>query len=115
MLRTVGGVLLIAHALITAAVWVSPLLPNAPFNPAHSWLLGDSRNVSVPTSIALAVALAGTGLGLLLNQAWWAPLGLASGICAALFTVVYIHPWLSLAIAINAGIALIATQHLTPA
>ena len=115
MLRTFAGVLLTAHALITAAVWVAPLLPDAPFNPAHSWLLGETRHVSLPTSIALAVALAGTGLGVLLDQSWWAPLGLAGGIGAALFTVVYFHPWLSLAIVINAGIALVTTQHLTPA
>lgn len=115
MLRTLGGVFLIVHALITLAVWVAPLLPDAPFNPAHSWLVGDSRHIAMPTSIVLAAALAATGIGMILGQPWWAPLGLASGITAAAFVVVYFNPWLSLAIAINAAIAVTATQNLAPA
>ncbi len=115
MLRTLGGVFLIVHALITLAVWVAPLLPDAPFNPAHSWLVGDSRTITVPTSILLAVALATTGIGVLLGQPWWAPLGLTTGITATAFVVIYFNPWLSLAIAINAAIAIGAAQNLPAA
>lgn len=115
MLRTLGGLLLIAHAVVTLAVWVTPPLPEAPFNPAHSWVLGDSRAIAVPASILLAVTLAATGIGLLLGQPWWAPLGLVSGIAAAAFVMVYVNPWLILAVAINAGIAVAASQHLPSA
>lgn len=116
MLRTLGGLLLIAHAVVTLAVWVTPPLPEAPLNPAHSWVLGDGRAIAVPASILLAVTLAATGIGLLLlGQPWWAPLGLVSGIAAAAFVMVYVNPWLSLAVAINAGIAVAASQHLPSA
>jgi len=108
----VGG-LIIAHALITGVVWTAPLLPDAPFNPGHSWLLGDSRPFAAPASVALALALAGTGIGLLLNQPWWAPLGLAAGAVAAVFILIYFNPWFSLAIAINAGLAIAAWNNIT--
>jgi len=96
------GLLIIAHAVITGVVWTAPLLPDAPFNPGHSWLLGDSRPIAAATSLILALALAATGIGLLLNQPWWAPLGLATGAAAATSILVYFNLWLSLAIAINA-------------
>lgn len=106
------GWLIIAHAVITGVIWAAPLLPDAPFNPSHSWLLGDSRPVAAPAGLILALALAATGAGLLLNQPWWAPLGLATAAAAAIFTVVYFHPWLSLAVAINAAIAIAASSNL---
>lgn len=107
MPRSIGW-LIIVHAVITAVVWMAPLVPDAPFNPGHSWLLGDTRGIAAPASLLLALALAATGTGLLLGQAWWAPLGLAAGVAGAGFIVVYFHPWLSLAIVINAAIAIAA-------
>lgn len=114
MLRIVGW-LVIAHAVITAVVWMAPLLPDAPFNPGHSWILGDSRAITVPASLVLALALAATGIGLLTGQPWWAPLGLATGAAATIFTVVYFHPWLSLAIAVNAVIGIAGASNLSAA
>jgi hypothetical protein len=112
MPRVIGW-LIIAHAVITGVVWTAPLLPDAPFNPGHSWLLGDSRSIAGPASLILALALAATGVGLLLNQPWWAPLGLATGAAAAAFMLVYFNPWLSLAIGINAAIAIAASSNLS--
>lgn len=109
------GWLIIVHAVITGVVWTAPLLPDAPFNPSHSWLLGDSRTIAVPVSLLVAVALAATGVGLLLNQPWWAPLGLGSGAAAVAFILVYFNPWLSLAVAINAVIAIAAASSLAHA
>ncbi len=114
MPRSIGW-LIIAHAVITGVVWTAPLLPDAPFNPSHSWLLGDSRPVAGPAGLILALALAATGIGLLLNQPWWAPLGLATGAAAAVFVLVYFNPWLSLAIAINAAIAIAASSSISAA
>lgn len=114
MWRSIGW-LIIAHAVITGVIWTAPLLPDAPFNPSHSWLLGDSRPIAGPASLILAVALAATGIGLLLNQPWWAPLGLATGTAATLFMLVYFNPWLSLAVAINAAIAITAASNLSAA
>ena len=109
------GVLLIAHALITGVIWTVPLRPDAPFNPSHSWLLGDSRAIAAPAGLILAVALAATGLALLLNQTWWAPLGLVAGAAAMVFMVVYFNPWLSVAVVINGAIAITAASNLSGA
>jgi len=114
MPRPIGWLILI-HAVLTAVVWAAPLLPDAPFNPGHSWLIGDSRSIAVPTSLILALALAATGVGLLSGQSWWAMLALAAGAVGALFTLVYFNPWLSLAVAINAAIGLAGAADLSAA
>lgn len=106
------GWLLIVHAIITGVVWSAPLLPDAPFNPSQSWLLGDARHLAVPASLVLAVALCATGIGLLTGQAWWAPVGLATGATATVFVLLYFNPWLSLAVVINAAIAAAAAASL---
>jgi len=111
MLRTMGWLILV-HAVITAAVWTAPLLPDAPFNPGHSWLLGDSRTISAPTGLLLGLGLAATGIGLLSGQPWCAPVGLATGAAAAIFVLIYFNPWLCLAVAINTGIAITAASTL---
>lgn len=114
MPRAIGWLILV-HAVITAAVWAAPLLPEAPFNPGHSWLLGDSRPISAPAGLLLALALATTGVGLVTGQLWWAPLGLATGAAATLFVLIYFNPWLCLAVAINTGIAIAAASTLSQA
>jgi len=113
MPRIAIAVVVIAHAIVTGVVWTAPLLPDAPFNPARSWLLGESRAIAAPASVVIAVALAACGIGLLLGQPWWAPLAIAAGAAAAAFTLVYFNPWLSLGLALNAGIAAVAADSLS--
>jgi hypothetical protein len=39
---------LIAHGLVHLAIWLMPKPPDqkAPFDPGHSWLLGDQKTVA---------------------------------------------------------------------
>lgn len=110
MLRIALGVLLLAHGLVTALIWAAPHTPNAPFDAGHSWLIGDSRIVAMPTSLLIAAGLAIAGVGLILTQSWWAPFGLVAGAGSLAFMLAYFSPWLLAGIAINAGIAIAATQ-----
>lgn len=105
MLRTALGMLLVAHGAVTAAIWLAPLAPDAPFNPNHSWLLGDSRTFAAPISGLMATGLAITGVALLSHQTWWTGAAIGFGTTAAAFMLLYFHPWLLLGIAINAATA----------
>lgn len=108
MLRITLGVLVVAHGLITGAIWTAPPTPEAPFAAGHSWLLGDSRFFAAPVSILLALGFAVAGVGLILDQVWWAGFGLAAGVGALVFMLMYFNPWLLAGIAISAGIAFAA-------
>lgn len=108
MLHTALGVFILAHAAVTGVIWLAPLTDGAPFNPSHSWLLGDSRAIAAPVSTVLAVGLAVAGVALLGHQAWWAPVGLAFASAAVAFMLLYFDPWLLAGIAINAGLAIAA-------
>lgn len=112
MLRIALGVLVLAHSLITAAIWTAPHTPDAPFDAGHSWLLGDSRTMAMPASILLAVGLAITGVALIIDHDWWAPFGLTAGAGSLVFMLAYFNPWLLAGIAINGAIAIAATHTL---
>jgi len=80
MLVAILGVLVIAHGLVTTAIWVLPAGKDAPFDASHSWLLGDVRAVSVALGVLVGLAFVATGVGVLGHFGWWpgsAVMGLA--------------------------------------
>jgi hypothetical protein len=48
MLRVLLGLFVVAHGLVTFGIWAAPVTDKAPFNPSHSWLLGNARTLAVP-------------------------------------------------------------------
>jgi hypothetical protein len=82
MIRTLLGLFVIAHGLITFGIWAAPLTEQAPFHPNHSWLLGDTRTLAVALAVVAAIALVVTGGGFLANQDWWAAAAVTAGAVA---------------------------------
>jgi hypothetical protein len=64
---------LIAHGLVHVAIWASPTSQHgkAPFDPAHSWLVGVHRPVSIVLALTTAALLIGAGVGLWAHAEWW--------------------------------------------
>jgi len=101
-----AGLFLVAHGLVHLAVWLPRPRADAPFDPGHSWLLGDVRQparvLAVVAGGLLAVAgilvLAGTGAGLAVAGA---------AVSLALVALTF-HPWLLGAVAIDVMIAAVA-------
>ena len=56
---------LIAHGLVHLAIWLLPRPSDqeAPFDPDHSWLLGDQQTVAALLAVTAAAA---AGFGLML-------------------------------------------------
>ena len=119
-MRWLAGLFLMVHGLVHLAVWVAPFDPTkASFNPAESWLLerfgleSQARPIAVGSSIACAVVFSVAGVAVL-GEAGWAPgLAIAGAVLSLLLTTVYFHPWLSINIAINAAIILIALSRMS--
>ena len=97
---------LIAHALVHLTIWLMPKLSDqkAPFDPDHSWLLGDQKTVAVLLAVTAAVLLTAGGLGLWAQADWWqsvAAIGLAVSFG---LMVVYFNPWYLFIEGVNAAL-----------
>ncbi len=96
----------IAPGLVHLAIWLipQPADEKAPFDPVHSWLLGDQKLIAVILALAAAALLVAGGLGLWSHAGWWrsvAAIGLATSLG---LMVVYFTPWYLVIGAINAAV-----------
>src|SRR5688500_7106725 len=73
------GVFFIAHGLVTAVIWAAPGGKDAPFDPAHSWLIGDTRTLALLIGAVVGLALVATGAGMIADAAWWPALAVVAG------------------------------------
>jgi hypothetical protein len=97
---------LIAHGLVHLAIWVMPKPKDqqAPFDPDHSWLLGEQKTTAVLLAVTAAVLLMAGGLGLWAHADWWrsvAVIGLAASFG---LMVLYFNPWYLFIEGVNASL-----------
>lgn len=74
MLRNLIGVLVVAHGLVTIAIWSpSPqtvkLAP--PMDTSQSWLLGNSRIIALALAITAGLSVTVAGIAFLAQADWW--------------------------------------------
>jgi hypothetical protein len=55
VLRVLLGLFVVAHGLVTLGIWTAPVTEKAPFNPSHSWLLGDARTLAITLAVVAAI------------------------------------------------------------
>ena len=115
MWRSLVGMFLIAHGLVTIAMWgpTYPAVPKGqlqPPNPAHSWVLGDVRTFSLVFGVVAGVALTVAGVGFLTHQAWWPPVAIGAGATSLLLFAVFFTPWWTAGIAISTGLVVAALR-----
>lgn len=68
MLRLLIGGVVIAHGLVTMAIWIPnhrAMQPAPPMNTSHSWLLGDARSIALTLAIVAGMAIAVAGAAFL--------------------------------------------------
>lgn len=112
MLRMILGAVLIAHGLITVAIWAVPPSKDAPFDAAHSWLLGDVRVISVILGILAGAAFVATGVGVMGNVTWWPTSAVIAGFGGVVLMVVWFNPWLILGLAISVAVLVAGLREL---
>lgn len=113
MLRSLLGALVVAHGLVTIAIWA----PNPqtvkippPMDTSHSWLLGDARTIALALATAAGVSIAVAGIAFLVHAPWW-PLGaLVSGGLSLLLFGLFFTPWWLAGIAISSGLVVAAVR-----
>ena len=120
MWRTLIGLFLVAHGLVTVAIWGPsyPAVPEGqlqPPNAANSWILGDARAFSLIFGVVVGLALAAAGIGFLTHQSWWPPVAIGAGAASLLLFGIFFTPWWTVGIAISAGLIFAATRADLPA
>ena len=115
MIRVLLGVVIVAHGLLTALIWLSPPKADAPFRATHSWLIGDARSLAIVIALVAAAGFVLAGVGIIADQAWWAVTGIGAGAVALLLMTLFFNPWLLAGITINAEILYVGFQALPQA
>jgi hypothetical protein len=115
MVRFALGGFVIAHGLVTAALWAAPRKPDSPFDSTHSWLLGDVRSVAVVMAMVAALGFVLAGIGFLTHQSWWGGFGIGAGALALVLMMLTFNPWLLAGIAISGGVLYAGVQSLQQA
>jgi hypothetical protein len=97
---------LIAHGVVHVAIWVSPRSQNrkAPFDPAHSWLVGVQRPLSIVLALVTAALLIGAGVGLWAHAEWWRPVAAISLAMSLVLMILYFNRWFVFIMFVNAGL-----------
>lgn len=97
---------LIAHGLVHLAIWLipKPADQKAPFEPDHSWLLGDQKTFSVLLAVTAAVLLVGAGLGLWASAGWWRSVAAVGLVTSFGLMVVYFNHWYLFIEGVNASL-----------
>lgn len=113
MLRNLLGAFLVAHGLVTIAIW-SPnpatVKPTPPMDTSHSWLLGDTRGLALALAITAGLLIVIAGIAFLAHAEWWPLAALISGGVSLLLFGLFFTPWWLAAIAISTGMVLAAVR-----
>lgn len=104
---------LLGHAAVHAVMWTLPFtdaVDDMPFDPAHSWLLGDQRMLAVVVAGLVAVAYVVVGLGWLGHAGWWPATMVGASALSLLLMGVFYAPWWLVGVAISGGLLVYALQ-----
>ena len=112
-MRTLFVMFLLGHAAVHGVMWTLPFTPAAsdmPFNPAHSWVWGESRAVAVVLAGLATVAFGAAAFGFAIEAGWWPPVMVAAAVVSLALMLVYFSPYWLVGIVLSAVLAVYALQ-----
>jgi hypothetical protein len=104
VVELVLGSFVVAHGLVTAGIWLAPGNDDAPFDPAHSWLLGEARRAAIVIGFLVGAGLVVAGLAMLTRSDWWPTAAMLAGAGGTVQILVWFNRWLVLGLAINLAV-----------
>lgn len=103
----------LGHAAVHAVMWTLPFTDateEMPFDPAHSWWLGDQRMAAAVLAGIVTVAYVIAGVGWLADASWWPLTMIGASALSLLLMVLFFAPWWLVGIALSAGLAIYGLQ-----
>ena len=107
-MTTLAGLFLIAHGLVHIAVWIPDPKENAPFDPRHSWLLGDAGRFTHVLAVGACVIFVVAGILVLAGADVGAAMAVAGAGISLFLVFLTFNPWLLGAVAIDIAIVILA-------
>jgi uncharacterized membrane protein YphA (DoxX/SURF4 family) len=105
MLRWLLIGFLIAHGLVHVALWTPRYEPEkSPFDPSHSWLIGDRRPLAQGLAFGAAALLVVAGIALLAHGGWWRPTAVVGLSVSTVLLFLYFNPWYLFILAVNVAL-----------
>jgi hypothetical protein len=107
-MRALFGIFLLGHAVVHAVMWTLPFTSatsDMPFDPGHSWLVGDQRKTAVVFAGLVTMSYVAAGAGWLGQAAWWPAAMLGASTLSLLLMVIFFTPWWLVGIAISGALA----------
>lgn len=114
-MRALFFVFMLGHAAVHAVMWTLPFTDatsDMPFDPAHSWLLGEQRTAAVALAALVSVAYIVAGVGWLATASWWPATMLGASALSLLLMAAFFTPWWLIGIAISGALAVYGLQAL---
>ena len=104
---------LLGHAGVHAVMWTLPFTDatdEMPFDPAHSWWLGDQRVTAVLLAGAVTVLYAVAGVGWLADASWWPATMVGASALSLVLMGLFYAPWWVVGIVLSLGLAVYGLQ-----
>ncbi len=103
----------LGHAGVHAVMWTLPFtdaVDDMPFDPAHSWWLGDQRVAAVLLAGVIAAVYVVAGAAWLGDASWWPTAMIGASALSLLLMVLFFAPWWLVGIALSSGLAVYGLQ-----
>ena len=116
MLRNLIGFFVLAHGLVTVAVWLpnpATVEPAPPMDTSHSWLIGEARGLSLLLAAVAGTLIVIAGIAFLAGAAWWPSAAFAAGAVSLTLFFLFFTPWWLAAIAISSALVIAAIREMS--
>ena len=117
MIRLLIAAFFVGHGLVHGIMFSLPFSAQAsadlPYNPSHSWLLGDRRSVGLGFALTVTLAFVVAGGAYLANAGRWPAATIAASALSLALLLIYFTKWWSVGIVISVALAVAAwrAQH----
>jgi hypothetical protein len=119
MIRLLLAAFFVGHGLVHGIMFALPYSAQAaadlPFNPSHSWLIGDTRAFAFVVALAVTVAFVLAGAGYVGHAGWWPLATIAAAGLSLLLLALYLSKWWTVGLVISVVLAIAAWRVWTAA
>ena len=119
VIRVLIAALFVGHGLVHSIMFGLPYSAQAaadlPFNPSHSWLLGDRRALAFVVALVVTVAFAVAAAGYVAAGGWWPVATIGAAALSLLLLALYLSKWWTVGLLISIALVIAAWRVQTTA